>query len=78
MALATFAVKLTLTPSEVGEDDIAALRDSGFDDRGISSCVQVVSYFNYINRVAEGLGIEPENWLDAAGRVIEDLDTQHN
>ncbi len=68
-ALVEFAVKLTAEPARVDEDDIAKLRAIGFDDIGISSCVQVVSYFNYINRVAEGLGIDPEDWIESNGRV---------
>lgn len=35
---------------------------------GISSCVQVVAYFNYINRIAEGLGVSPEDWIYDDGR----------
>ena len=69
LALVRFAEKLTRNPAEVGEEDVRALRDSGFDDAGISSCVQVVSYFNYINRIAEGLGIDHEDWIDGAGRI---------
>jgi uncharacterized peroxidase-related enzyme len=69
LAMVKFAGKLTSAPAEIGEVDIALLRDVGLDDRGISSCVQVVSYFNYINRVAEGLGIDPEDWIQANGRV---------
>ena len=70
-ALVAFAEKLTRSPSEIGFDDIDSLRAHGFDDEAISSCVQVVAYFNYINRVAEGLGVEPEAWIDQAGRVLE-------
>lgn len=69
LALVRFAEKLTRTPSAIGAEDIERLRQVGLDDRGISSCVQVISYFNYINRVAEGLGIDPEDWIDATGRV---------
>jgi uncharacterized peroxidase-related enzyme len=69
LALVRFAEKLTRTPAAVGEEDVQALRENGFDDAGISSCVQVVSYFNYINRIAEGLGIDHEDWIDGYGRV---------
>lgn len=69
LALVEFAVKLTREPSEVDRSDIEALRSAGFDDVGISSCVQVVAYFNYINRIAEGLGIDPEDWIEADGRT---------
>lgn len=44
-------------------DDVEGLRRAGFDDRGISDAVQVVSYFNYINRVADGLGVDLEEWM---------------
>ena len=40
-----------------------ALRAHGFDDAAISSAVQVVAYFNYINRVADGLGVDLEDWI---------------
>ncbi|HEY5890808.1 MAG TPA: hypothetical protein VIW94_08935 [Acidimicrobiia bacterium] len=69
LAMVRFAEKLTRTPSAIGADDIENLRAVGLDDRGISSCVQVISYFNYINRIAEGLGISPEDWIDDTGRV---------
>lgn len=55
-----FAVKLTLTPSEMTADDVAALRREGFDDLGIHEIVQVAALFNYYDRLADGLGIEPE------------------
>ena len=48
-------------------DDIAALRAVGFDDEGVSSATQVIAYFNYINRIAEGLGVPMEVWLNPDG-----------
>ena len=39
---------------------MSALRTHGLDDDAISSAVQVVAYFNYVNRVADAIGIEPE------------------
>lgn len=41
-------------------DDVESLRGAGFTDRDILDIVEVISYFNYINRVADGLGIDPE------------------
>jgi len=67
-ALLRFAEKLTEECASIDPRDIAELRAHGFDDRGISSCVQVVSYFNYINRIAEGLGVAAEDWIGADGR----------
>ena len=43
--------------------DVETLREAGFDDRAISDAVQVVSYFNYINRVADALGVDLEEWM---------------
>jgi uncharacterized peroxidase-related enzyme len=68
MALLLFAELLTDGCAAVGADDVASLRARGFDDRAISSCVQVVAYFNYINRIAEGLGVAPEDWIDEIGK----------
>lgn len=56
-----FAVKLTLAPSEVTEADVDGLRQAGFDDRAIHEIVQVTALFGYYNRLAEGLGVEPEH-----------------
>ena len=55
-----FANKLTCTPSEMGPDDIAGLRALGLDDPTIHDVVQVTGLFNYYDRLADGLGIEPE------------------
>jgi len=62
-ALCRFAVKATVAPAEMDEGDVAALHRAGFDDEQISLATQVVSYFNYINRVADALGVEPESWM---------------
>ena len=61
-ALCVFAEKLTRTPSACGAADVAALRAAGFDDVAIHDAAQVIAYFNYINRVADGLGTDPEDF----------------
>jgi alkylhydroperoxidase family enzyme len=43
--------------------DLQALREAGWEDREIHDACQVVAYFNYINRIADGLGVDPEGWL---------------
>jgi uncharacterized peroxidase-related enzyme len=68
-ALLGYAEKLTREPASVGPEDIERLRAEGIDDEGVSSVTQVVAYFNYINRVAEGLGVPAEDWLDRDGRA---------
>jgi uncharacterized peroxidase-related enzyme len=67
IALCEYAEKLTRSPASVGQADAVALRDAGFDDKGISSATQVIAYFNYINRIAEGLGVPHEDWLEDDG-----------
>ena len=62
-----FAVKLTLHPQQMTEADVVTLREAGFCDTGISDIVQVTSLFNYYNRIADGLGIDPENDWEANG-----------
>jgi uncharacterized peroxidase-related enzyme len=59
-ALCDFAVKLTHVAAEVDQSDIDALRARGLDDTEISDAIQVVGYFNYVTRVADGVGIEDE------------------
>ena len=67
MALCRYTEKLTLTPSVIDQTDIMALREVGFDDQGISSATQVIAYFNYINRIADGLAVSMEDWLHDDG-----------
>jgi uncharacterized peroxidase-related enzyme len=59
-ALCDYAVKLSESPASVGRADADALRAHGWDDAAVHDAIQVVSYFNYINRVADGVGIEDE------------------
>jgi alkylhydroperoxidase family enzyme len=65
-----FAEKLTLQPSTITQLDIDTLSDFDLTDKEISEIVQIVSYFNYINRVADGLGLEPEDFIDEKGYKI--------
>jgi uncharacterized peroxidase-related enzyme len=52
-----YVAKLTRTPAKVWKDDVDALRAAGFDDTAILQINLIASWFNYINRVADGLGI---------------------
>lgn len=59
-----YARQLTRDPASVGSEDVDRLRAQGFDDRGVLDICQVVSYFNYVNRLADGLGVELEDsWI---------------
>ena len=61
--LCDYAVRLTLEPGEMGESDVQRLRDLGSSDETIVIATQVISYFNYINRIADGLGVDDESWM---------------
>ena len=67
MAMCEFAKKLTENPSKVNKKDIELLRSYNLSDKDISQIVQIIAYFNYINRVADGLGLEPEQFIDEKG-----------
>ena len=53
-------MKLTHTPAEIEQADIDRLRELGLSDTAISDATQVIAYFNYINRIADGLGVDLE------------------
>ena len=57
LALLRYAEKLTLTPGDMTEDDVVALRDAGLDDGEILEANQIICYFNYVNRSINGLGV---------------------
>jgi len=52
-----------LRPSDMSPGDLDLLRRQGFSDTAIHDAVQVISYFNYINRVADALGVDLEDWM---------------
>jgi uncharacterized peroxidase-related enzyme len=60
-AILAFAHKLTLEPRAMRQEDVRALRDVGLDDRAILETVQVTAYFNFVNRLADGLGVALEH-----------------
>jgi uncharacterized peroxidase-related enzyme len=59
-ALCDLAIQMTHKPASVSAGDIDYLRSRGWSDAAIHDAVQVISYFNYINRVADAVGIEDE------------------
>jgi uncharacterized peroxidase-related enzyme len=59
-ALCAFAERLTRDPGAMGAEHVAELRAAGLGDAGIHRAVQTIAYFNYINRVADGLEVELE------------------
>ena len=61
-AMLEFAEKLTLTPSNMREQDVQRLREAGWADRDILDIVHVCAYFNFRVRVVDGLGLEVADW----------------
>ena len=56
-AMLDYVALLTLTPTRITSEDIDTLRLHGFDDKAILQINLIASWFNYINRVADGLGV---------------------
>ena len=57
LALLRYAEKLTVSPGQMEEGDVAKLRDEGLDDGQILEANQIICYFNYVNRSLNGLGV---------------------
>jgi alkylhydroperoxidase family enzyme len=54
--------KLTRSPGEMERGDYEALRAVGFEDAEVLAICEVASYYAYVNRIADGLGVELEPW----------------
>lgn len=67
VALCEYAEALSGTPAAMGPDGVERLKDAGFEDRAVHDASQVIAYFNYINRLADGLGVDREAWIRAWG-----------
>ncbi len=61
LALLRYAEKLTLSPGEMEQEDIASLRSNGLNDGEILEANQIICYFNYVNRSLNGLGVTTDN-----------------
>ncbi len=58
-----YCEKLTLRPWDMVEQDVADLREVGFTDGAILDINQVTGYYAYVNRLADGLGVEIEDYF---------------
>ena len=67
MAMLDYASKLTICPKDMIREDVERLREMGYSDRGILDISQIVSYFAYVNRIANGLGVELEDFWNKNG-----------
>ncbi|QFT90545.1 hypothetical protein FIU87_18025 [Bacillus sp. THAF10] len=59
-AILDYAVKLTKKPHSIRDEDVENLRFNGCSDQEILDICQIASYFNFVNRMAEGLGVKLE------------------
>jgi len=66
-AMLEYAAKLTQEPSNMVEADVIALREAGFSDEAILEINQVTSYYAFVNRLADGLGVELEAFWESGG-----------
>lgn len=60
----TYALKLTRDPGSMSIEDVEALREVGFVDIDILHIAEVTGYFAYVNRIADGLGVPLEDWVE--------------
>ena len=59
-AMLAYVDKLTRAPATIRAEDVAALRRAGFSDSAILDICQVAAYYAFVNRLADGLGVELE------------------
>ena len=65
-ALGVFAEKLTRSPADMSGQDVETLRSHGLSDAAISDAIQVVAFFNHVNRVVNAVGVDDEpEWASA-------------
>ena len=57
-----YALKLTMEPWNMEESDVQELRNAGFSNAGILDIAHVTSYYAYVNRLADGLGVDLESF----------------
>jgi alkylhydroperoxidase family enzyme len=67
-AMLDYVVQLTKDATRIGPQDHETLRGEGFDDRGILQITLIASWFNYINRVADALGVGRDDVGRSMGR----------
>lgn len=63
-AMLAYTAKLTLEPWTVQEADIETLREVGFDDRDILHINMITGYYAFVNRLADGLGVDLEGFWE--------------
>ena len=61
-AMLDYALKVTRTPAAVTAAEVDELRRHGIDDAGLHVICQVTAYYAFVNRMADGLGVETAEW----------------
>jgi uncharacterized peroxidase-related enzyme len=64
LAMLRYSEALTRSPSAMSARDVEALRAAGFSDADVLAVAEVTAYYAYVNRIADGLGVELEEWID--------------
>ena len=62
MAMLEYVAKLTIEPWNMSEKDVEKLRKNDFSDEAILDICQISGYFAFVNRLADGLGVELEDY----------------
>ena len=70
-AMLDYAIKLTLSPVRMVQEDVGRLRRAGFDDRTILDINLVTGYYAFVNRLADGLGVPLEDFWGDGGKIPE-------
>jgi uncharacterized peroxidase-related enzyme len=65
-AMLEYVAKLTRSPADTSQQDVEALRRAGFSDRAILDVALITGYFAFVNRLAEGLGVQLEAYWEAS------------
>ena len=77
VALLTFVEKLNSHPGKISQEDVDSLRGAGFDERGALDIVLITSLFNFMNRLADGVGIRAQdNFRQLKTRHDDDVEAE--
>lgn len=60
-AMLAYSQKLTVKPASMAKSDVTSLREVGFDDQDILAIAEITAYYAYVNRIADGLGVQLES-----------------
>jgi uncharacterized peroxidase-related enzyme len=66
LGMLDYADTLTREPASVTESDVQTLREHGWSDSAILDIAQVTAYFNFVNRMADGLGVTLESQRESS------------